>query len=144
MRIPLPERAWRRLHWLGIEPSKSETTVDGGAQGVVASGHFSGGAGGNVTVNIQGPPVEIPNPPELIRDQIQDIWKFQVRESIERKDRQELLDDRLREMLSRVESLGVQAYRAIVVSVIAFVLSVVSFGLLLFIAISLFRRFGWL
>ena len=67
MRIPLPERAWRRLNWLGIEPPKSETGVDGGVQGNVASGNFQGG---NVTINYAPPP----EPPRTPREYLDAMW----------------------------------------------------------------------
>lgn len=49
----LPERAWRRLNWLGIE-SGNHTEVSGDTNGSVQSGTFSGpmGQGGNVTINM--------------------------------------------------------------------------------------------
>lgn len=65
------------LRWWKVEPPTTQTNVDGGASGNIASGNFQGG---NVTINYP------PEPPSLIKDQIKSMWLMLVEDQRERRE----------------------------------------------------------
>lgn len=113
----------------------SETSIDGSVQGAVQSGTFS--------APVQTVAVNLPEPPQNLRDQILEIWKIVARDQLERQDAQAAHRDLHREVTRRLDHLeamlkdllrNIQMLR--VIAAILTVANVVLYG-------ALGRAWGW-
>lgn len=100
--------------------------------GPVQSGSFSG--------PVQTVTVTTPEPPQNLRDQIQEIWITVVKSELERHDRQKALDRQLAEIASQIRDISARVFRmeyttlaAVVISTSALMLGI---GMLLWMAVT--------